>query len=328
MHIAYYAGIVKLFCFLNRKAKKIVTFHNVLPDELFADNLANASALPVSKFREIVKWMSGRFEFSVDLRDVSTVTIAFDDGYCCQAEIAGAVLHECGNLPAIIFGAGKALRADCPERALVIDKLLLWTSHAPLEALSEYKGTPVNDRVGEFWCKKLWHDYCNDGASFGENVCRRLNEIYPFSKIFEGLDGEYLRLRMTGICGDLQKELESRGWMLAWHTENHHPLSFLSEEASRQEMTPPNAGLLKLPFSYPYGSLETVSPRDELIASELGYPCAVSNTSPNERERKGRYFMARLSLANDWVENECVMSGFKYFLESGKLMKAVWKHEA
>ena len=30
----YYVGIIRLFYFLNRKAKRIITFHNVIPANL------------------------------------------------------------------------------------------------------------------------------------------------------------------------------------------------------------------------------------------------------------------------------------------------------
>lgn len=320
MHLAYWTGVVRLFYFLNRKAKRIVTFHNVLPDELYHDNLADGSAWPVNRFLSVMKWISRRFAVSTDLTDASTVTIAFDDGYCCQAEIAGNVLRECGNMPAIVFAAGGAIRAEKPEQALVIDKLLFWTSYAPIEALSKYYGSPVTRRTEDFWSKRLWFDYCNDGESLGERICARLDEIHPFSRIFESLDLEYLRLRMTGIPYSLRQEMIARGWMFAWHTEHHHPLAFLSENVARREMTPPAEELIKLPFSYPYGSLETTSLRDEKIAEELGYPCAVCNTSPNERERHGRHFMTRLSLSDNRIYNECVMSGFKYFIETGRLL--------
>lgn len=319
MCIAYYIGVVRLFYFLNRKAKRIVTFHNVLPDELHHDNLADSSAWPANRFLSVMKWISRRFAVSTDLTDASTVTIAFDDGYCCQAEIAGKVLKACGDMPAIVFASGSAIRAERPERALVIDKLLFWTSYAPIEALSKYYGSPVIRRTEDFWSKRLWPDYCNDGESLGKRICARLDEIYPFSRIFGSLAPEYLRLRMTGIKDTLRQEMATRGWVFAWHTEHHHPLAFLSENIARREMTPPDRVFLNLPFSYPYGSLETTSLRDEKIAEELGYPCAVCNTSPNERERHGRYFMTRLSLSNNRIYNECVMSGFNYFMETGRL---------
>ena len=33
--MAYWAGVDAIFCWVNRRAKRIVTFHNVLPDLMF-----------------------------------------------------------------------------------------------------------------------------------------------------------------------------------------------------------------------------------------------------------------------------------------------------
>lgn len=40
-YAAYWTGIDALFYWLNRKAKRIVTFHNVLPQGLWRKDLAN-----------------------------------------------------------------------------------------------------------------------------------------------------------------------------------------------------------------------------------------------------------------------------------------------
>ena len=48
--LAYWTGIDALFYWLNRKAKRIVTFHNVLPDAMYRYDLANGVSNSESGF--------------------------------------------------------------------------------------------------------------------------------------------------------------------------------------------------------------------------------------------------------------------------------------
>lgn len=82
--LSYWLGIDALFYWLNRHAKRTLTFHNVLPDAVFRHDVSNFVSNSVSEFRTIVRELRKRWRFSVDLFDPSTLTITFDDGYLNQ----------------------------------------------------------------------------------------------------------------------------------------------------------------------------------------------------------------------------------------------------
>ena len=67
--MAYWAGVDAVFYWLNRRAKRIVTFHNVLPDEIWRGGLANGVSNRLSDFVRIVEECRKRFPISTDLLD-------------------------------------------------------------------------------------------------------------------------------------------------------------------------------------------------------------------------------------------------------------------
>ena len=101
----YWTGVDALFYRLNRKAKRIVTFHNVLPDRLWRDNLANGVSNSLKDFETIIARCAKRFRFSTDLLDAKTLTVTFDDGYHNQFAFAFKSLREKG-IPACVFVSG------------------------------------------------------------------------------------------------------------------------------------------------------------------------------------------------------------------------------
>ena len=102
--LAYYTGLDRLFYWLNRRAKRILTFHNVLPDELFARNIANGVSCSASEFRTVIRELKRKWKFSTDLFDPATVTITFDDGYLNQYEVAADILKGSAALCFVLFG--------------------------------------------------------------------------------------------------------------------------------------------------------------------------------------------------------------------------------
>lgn len=130
--ICYYLQLHKIAYYLNRKRKKIITFHNVLDDDIFCQNVANGVSLSFSNFKKIIEEIEGYFSFSLDLDDPKTVTITFDDGYYNQAEIVAPYLSSKG-IPAYLFISGQLIinnESEIPE-PLTIDKLLHWISFVP-----------------------------------------------------------------------------------------------------------------------------------------------------------------------------------------------------
>lgn len=289
--LAYWSGLDSLFYWLNRKAKRIVTFHNVLPDELYVNNLANGVSNSESGFRLIVGEIAKRYRFSTDVWDAKTCTITFDDGYVNQAEIAGRVLGEMG-IPAILFVAGDLIGSTEP---LLIDKLLHKTESV------------------EKWMKEVW-----PALKKGKVKVKEEGEQW-----MEKLSVEYRRLRLTGVAEAQLDELRAKGWKIGWHTWRHLPLVSLNEDEVRKELDCPAAYRGEV-LSYPFGNPEEVGETAIRVAEELGYPCVVSNTHA-AGARHGRYFLPRMDLLPNKYMIHFELSGAKFWLMYKRLLPRVVK---
>lgn len=98
----------QLAYFLNRHRKRIITFHNVLTDDIFEANVANGVSCSLSQFKTIIDEIAKHFPFSLDLGDARTATITFDDGYRNQADVAYPYLLS-KRIPAYLFVSGDLL---------------------------------------------------------------------------------------------------------------------------------------------------------------------------------------------------------------------------
>lgn len=285
--LAYWTGVDALFYWLNRKAKRIVTFHNVLPDALYRYDLANGVSNSESGFRLIVEEITKRYRFSTDVWDAKTCTITFDDGYMNQVEIAGRVLGEMG-IPAILFIAGELIGGKGP---LLVDQLLHETESV------------------EKWAKEVW-------PALRERKVEGVGLQW-----MEGFSSEYRRLRLTGANEDQLNELRARGWKIGWHTWRHLPLVSLSEDEVRKELSCP-AEYRGEVLSYPFGNPEEVGDAAIRVAKELGYPCAVSNTHA-AGAKHGRYFLPRMDLLPNKYMIHFELSGAKFWMMTRRLLPVV-----
>jgi peptidoglycan/xylan/chitin deacetylase (PgdA/CDA1 family) len=316
--VAYWLGVDALFYFLNRRAKRILTFHNVLPDDLF-DPRGNGVSNKESDFRKIVDEVGRKFRYSVDVSDARSATITFDDGFLNQYEVAGNVLKERG-ISAIIFTAGDVVGCKA-ENTLVVDLLLHWCGYAPIEAIG--KAFPIGDGISrDIYCvRELWPEFCKDVEGHGRNLLKRLNAIYPIDEVLARLTDEYKRLRLSGISKVQLDELRARGWIIGWHTKTHFPLSALADEDIRDELDSPPEYRNQV-LSYPYGEVRSVDERALIIAEELGYPCAVSNL-PMLNKLIGKFFIPRMALPADKYRLHFRLSGVECFIKTHKLLPVV-----
>ena len=122
--LCYWLGIDALFYFLNRKAKRIITFHNVMPERLLPQGkrigLTDTEESFTMKIHEIGK----HFQLTTDIRDKKGATITFDDGYRNQYDVAAPLME---NAMGVIFACGKLYDNASPSDALVVDLLMHWT---------------------------------------------------------------------------------------------------------------------------------------------------------------------------------------------------------
>lgn len=331
--ICYWLQLHRLFYFLNRRRKRILTFHHVLPDELFLAGVANGVSCDVSTFRKILSEVKKFFSFSVDITDVRRATITFDDGYWDQYAVAAPILREQG-IPAILFASGQLMRADGEETALTVDLLLHWISYVPLTApltlrlrVDEkcFQEELRNDNRADVWERAIWPAFLCDAARKGAGVLSQLERIYPLQCILEALPPAYIQLRLKGISPAQLHELLKAGWQIGWHTLSHYPLAKLSCEDAKAELTPIKNFPFCSTFSYPYGSGECVSRRDLELAERCGFKHAVSCThEPTELGLDAeRYFMPRMILPGDVALLHFELSGLKHFLKFRRLLPKV-----
>ena len=313
--ICYWTGADVLFYWLNRKAKRIVTFHNVLPDEWIKEVPSVGCMESVSAFTRILDIVAQRFSFSTNLNDSRSVTVTFDDGYLNQYEIAAEILRRKG-IPAVLFMTGNLVGAT-PTESLVIDKILLWNQFAPDSAVEKVFGNVVPRDV--LWMKYIQPSYREDWRNRGVRFLEKLESAYAIADILQKLPQEWVRLRFTGISKKQIDDLRSRGWKVGWHTKTHFPLGMLDAEGKRWELDSPDEYICEC-LSYPYGDIEAIGEESLSIASELGYPCALSN-DPGYSIHRSNYFRQRFMLldGNRYMVH-FVLSGAKYFLKFGKLL--------
>ena len=320
--VSWWTGVVHFFYFLNRRRKRIITFHNVLRDVLWREGMANGVSCNESEFREIVKECGRRFGFSTDLFDASTLTITFDDGYQNQYSTAFRVLREL-NIPAYVFVSG-----GLDDKPLVIDRLLVWVAEVPdgryvFDFNARHHELVLEDKASrrEAWIKTLWHLFIDDNDTKGNGLLATLDALFPLTEIRHRLPPDYWTERCTGISEDELSEMRSAGWKVGWHTANHYPLGRLSDEEVKEELGAPPI-FMDVCFSFPYGGDQTVDDRSLEAVKRAGFPCAVSNTTVS-RNNSSRWFMPRMQLVADRYLLHFQLSGLHHFLKYRKLLPMI-----
>lgn len=314
---AYWSGLNTLFYWLNRKSKRILTFHNILPESFFEKSLPNGVSNSDVEFKKIINEVARKYKFSTDVKDVSSATITFDDGYLNQYEVASRILDEMGGVPAILFVSGKIMNNTTPNKALVIDQLMHWVAYAPNGEYKNFKLTTSNR--AEIWNKVVRPLYTLNINNKGMGIYNELNSEYPFANLFSNLSRKYVELRLTGISDYQLEDLCRKGWKIGWHTWSHFPLALLPLKEKVVEISCPKDFYMDAPFSYPYGELISVDEESIGVVKKCGYTCALSNILDGDRFR-GKYFISRMSLPSNKYRLHFRLSGLEYFIKNWKLL--------
>lgn len=324
--LCHFLRLHKLAYFMNRRRKRVITFHNVLSEDVFTRNVANGVSCSISSFKRIIDEIATIYPFSLDLDDPSTATITFDDGYCNQAEVAGNYLIEKG-IPAYLFVSGQLINAETNQaKILTIDKLLHWVSYAPKGSyFIRIKGVGieiiVDDDRGKLWSGTIWPLFLSDTDHKGETILSALDKAYPFSLILERLDDKYIRQRLSGVTEKHLLNLKKHGWQIGWHTQSHYPVSLLNQSDKEIELTPCDICDSKV-FSYPYGGPNDADDESYKILIKNGYTKVVSNVNYGN-QKLGDWYRSRMSLPDDPILLHFELSGLKYFLKYKKLLPKI-----
>lgn len=319
---AYYSGLTNLFYYLNRKAKRIITFHNVMPMGLLPDGIRVGIVDTDDDFAKIVSEVRKHFAISNDLSDSASATITFDDGYKNQVEIAGKILKEMG-VPAIIFVSGQILNNSDADKALVVDLLMHWVYLAPD---GEYHLSPEFGmdafRLGrdrdDTWQHVIWPAFNMDCKSKGRRLLEMLDNQFAIKDILSRCNPEYVRLRLCGISDIDISEIKQKEWTIGWHTFSHYPLSRLSGKELQNEICKSPNYMKSEVMSYPYGELKSVNCECVKLA-ENTYPSAVSNV-PFKNQLSCRWFLPRYTLINNKYLLHFELCGLKNFIKTRRLL--------
>lgn len=311
--VSYFSGFDAVCRFFTRKRKRVIMYHNVLPDSLMRDDVANSFTTSETEFRRDIRYFKRKYGISNDLDDVTRVAISFDDGFKSQGEIAGRIMEAEGDLPAMIFCAGTVVDATSPKDTLAVERALHWVSNAPDEAIAKL-GVATREAV---WPKVVWPRFRGDWREKGEGVCRWLDGIYPFAKVISSLPPEYVRLRLTGLTREDLDVLRYKGWLVCWHTQSHFPLKMLPEGEQKREMTPPDE-MRGLPFAYPYGDAGCVGGETIRLAQDLGYRVAFASC-PQRQDNP--YFISRYAMSEGRIMFHYYFSGARFAIR--RVLKAL-----
>lgn len=321
--LAYWLGIDRLFYWLNRRCKRVLTFHNVFPDSLDMEDNGGGMSMSVSEFCKTIDEISRYYKFSVDFEDVETATITFDDGFLNQYEVAAKTLGARG-IKAVLFVAGDNIDRSDVMTAPAVDLLTVWLAHVPVEALDDFckrfgglKTAASVSRIA-FWIDVLRPMYVKDFKNRGRSVVAGCDAVFPFSRLLKTLPAEYVKLRFFGINQQQLNELHDRGWIIGWHSKSHYPLSAIHGAEKEIEFAAPEE-LRRVPMSYPYGELQSVGNEDICMCRQAGFPAAYSNL-PELNSQLGCFFRLRFSVPSDRIMLHFHLSGLRHFLKFGRLL--------
>ncbi|MCM1139292.1 MAG: polysaccharide deacetylase family protein [Muribaculum sp.] len=322
--ICHWLRLDSVAYWLNRGRKRVITFHNVLSDDVFVKDIANGVSCSFTNFQNTIDCIAKRFKFSLDLSDANSVTITFDDGYANQALVAAPYLISKG-IPAYLFVSGQLLNISNGE--LTIDKLLHWISHAPIgnytiEVGNESISFELNESNRQYiWSNVIWPTYINDAASKGQSLLNALDAVYPYQSIKDNLSEAYKAQRLVGMTHNQIEILKTYGWHIGWHTYSHFPLSKLDSAEKLHELTPMRECDSTV-MSFPYGGANEVDKECIEIVKTLGFRQVLSNVNTHTN-LSGRFFSSRMSLSSHPILIDFELSGLKYLLKYRKLLPKI-----
>lgn len=327
----HYVGISSLFFLLNRKRKRILTYHNVLPRKYMTDTLLDGVSHSDTIFAKQIDYALRKCRSTVDLEDFRAITITFDDGYVNQFEVAHPILALRG-VRAYFFVTGSILKSRGP---LVIDRLQCWLSFVSpgayelrLKGLGVVPMLIIGDEEDRRVCWTRLDALMESGAATQDEIMDALEACVPLATIEEGLDATYRRLRLSPLTQDNLAQMKEFGHLVGPHGQSHESLALLDDvclDAEIRKSASPVAEVFNTDvYSYPFGGEREVTLRVLDAMRAAGYERAVANT--NRPLGGGRnyeaLFIPRMSLPNDARVHlmSFVLSGAEYFLRYCRLL--------
>lgn len=321
-------GFTKVCYFLNRNKKRIIGYHNIIPDKYFDESIHLECSHSESVFKNQLKIINDRLKVNLEIREEGTATLTFDDGYLNQYSIASKIMDEMNN-QGYFFCA-----VDLTEnKTLEIDKLMYWMSYVPL---GEYylEDIDYNLDIKEQWQRReQWsklYDMISEAFTF-EELSKILNKVYPFENI--KIDNDFYNMRFSGISREALNDMKKRNHKIGAHSVSHSIFSRMEKEKLEEEIKICSSFLgdiynTKL-FAYPYGGRADIPSGIERVLSRNGFENSLAYGNSNIEEGYDDYYIPRIILPNTDDEEiiDFILSGAINMISYRKLLPGWSKKE-
>ncbi len=319
--LLYFIGIFKLFYFLNRHKQIVITYHNIIPDAIYDNDLVHLGvSCSENIFIKQINIIAARFDMSTEVGIPGTCIISFDDGYKNNIEIAAKILSK-NNIDGLFF-----IPACYYESldALWVDQLLMWVSYCPVGCYlildQEFliaQNCATRNALWEFLYQTLLSNYC-----LLKPLINELNNHYSFDQLRALINNEMFALRFTPMSSDEIELLKKGGHKIGCHSYKHDILSLLTDEQLEHDFLICKSYSKKYNsnyYSYPFGGIDEISQKVIEKCKENHYSAAFLNY---ENKNKDIYSLGRVSLGNKSNKYciEAQLCGFENMLK--KIMKS------
>ncbi|SCJ39140.1 polysaccharide deacetylase family sporulation protein PdaB [uncultured Clostridium sp.] len=320
-------GVNNIFYKLNRRRKKIIAYHNVLPDNYFKDVINLEYSIKKSEFIRHLEIIKRRFDIGLDLYNADEVTITFDDGYLNQYLIASEILDKYG-IKAYFFYSGDLLE---DRDILSIDRIQYWLDYVKEGTYFNKKYNlelSVSDKNSRDSCWVKIQNLIGNKVSFDE-VCNILNEMYSFEDI--NINEDFYKLRFTPIKKAQLEIMKLRGHKIGAHSASHNILSNMNEDELENDINKCRELLDKgiyntKTFCYPFGSEDEVSEDVIKCVEKNVFKDSLSFMSSKlSKLRYFKYFIPRITLPNTDNDDhiDFILSGTYYFMKNFRLFPKI-----
>ncbi|MBC5995842.1 hypothetical protein EAI30_00275 [Romboutsia ilealis] len=325
--ISRYIGFNKLCYLLNKGRKRILMYHNIIPDEYFDDSINLEYSISESRFKNQIDFIEKRFKFGLDLENPNEVTITFDDGYQNQYSIGSKILDN-KNIKGYFFCSESLINND---RILLIDKIQLWFDYVPyrlykIDRLNLSFNISNREERKQSWSKV--QDLIFNNKSSMEEVELSLNEAYPFNKI--EVNKEFYKLRFNSIKESDINQMKDKGHKVGAHSSMHNILSNMNIKKLDKDIKRcvQNVGGIYNTdvFCYPFGTHDDVSDEViDIVKSNKFKMGLASINSPNDKREYSKDFIPRIDISSidDKYHIDFILSGARYLIRNKKLLPPI-----
>jgi peptidoglycan/xylan/chitin deacetylase (PgdA/CDA1 family) len=323
------SGFTALCYRLNAERKRIITYHNIIPDQWWKELPHLGVSTPESIFVAQVRHLQRRFPIDTDLSNTQSLTITFDDGFANQYEVAFMHLQRV-RVPAYYFCIAELIT----ERRLpLIDQLLFWVSYADagrymLHLDGQEIPLAIEQPQDRFSCWNVIFRLLLSGAVDMRQLHEMLDAFCSFSSLQSRIEPVDYHLRFVPIEMSELATMKREGSLIGAHSQTHQLMEKLTPSGLRAELRVCAALLGSLynthVFSYPFGRTDEVSLEAIAATREAGFShaCANCHTPLGEDREYSTFFIPRFSLPNttDVDVLDFVLSGAKYFIQYRRLL--------